>query len=89
MGKTIPSYRVALDKELQRWIGFARALRKKDRVAFEQLMDACRNYASAGSNATRPVIFESMAMSILLHQQKTLNKLEKDIDAIRKKRCQP
>jgi len=86
MGKTVPSYRIALDKELQRWSGFARALRKEDRTAFEEMMDACRNYASAGSNATRPVMFESMVMSILLHQQKTLSELEKDIDAIRKKR---
>ena len=86
MGKNVPSYRIALDKELQRWSGFARALRKEDRTAFEEMMDACRNYASAGSNATRPVMFESMVMSILLHQQKTLSELEKDIDAIRKKR---
>lgn len=89
MGKTVPSYRMALDKELQRWSGFARALRKEDRTVFEEMMDACRNYASAGSNATRPVMFESMVLSILLHQQKTLSELEKDIDAIRKKRCQP
>jgi hypothetical protein len=89
MGKTVPSYRIALDKELQRWSGFARALRKEDRMAFEQMMDACRNYASAGSNATRPVMFESMVMSILLHQQKTLSKLEMDINAVRKQRGQP
>jgi hypothetical protein len=87
MGKTVPSYRIALDKELQRWSGFAGALRKEDRTAFEQMMDACRNYASAGSNATRPVMFESMVMSILLHQQKTLSKLEMDINAVRKQRC--
>ena len=84
MGKTVASYRVALDRELQRWSGFARALRNEDREAFEKMMDACRNYASAGSNATRPVIFESMVMSILLNQQKTLNRLEKALDAARK-----
>jgi hypothetical protein len=67
---------MALDREVQRWSGFARALRKGDRAAFEQLIDVCRNYASAGSNATRPVLFEAMVMSILLHHQKILNKLE-------------
>lgn len=67
---------MALDREVQRWSGFARALRKEDRAAFEQLIDICRNYASAGSNATRPVLFEAMVMSILLHHQKILNKLE-------------
>jgi len=80
---------MALDRELQRWSGFARALRSEDRAAFDQMMDACRNYASAGSNATRPVIFESIVMSILLHQQKTLNALEKKLDAARKQQCQP
>ena len=84
MGKTVESYRMALDREVQRWSGFARALRKEDRAAFEQLIDICRNYASAGSNATRPVLFEPMVMSILLHQQKTLSKLEKELFAARK-----
>ncbi len=83
MGKTVESYRVALDKEVQRWIGYARALRKDDRKVFEELMDICRNYASASSNATRPVLFEPMIMSIVLHQQKMLNKLEKELVAIR------
>ena len=82
MGKTVESYRVALDREVQRWSGFARALRKEDRVVFDQLMDVCRNFASAGSNATRPVLFEAMVMSVLLHQQKSLNKLEKMLLAV-------
>lgn len=84
MGKTVESYRMALDREVQRWSGFARALRKDDRIVFEQLMDICRNYASAGSNSTRPILFEPMVMSILLHQQKTVNRLEKMLNAKRK-----
>jgi hypothetical protein len=82
LGKTVESYRMALDHEVQRWSGFARALRKEDRAAFEQVMDICRNFASAGSNATRPVLFEPMVLSILLHQQKRLNKLEKKLVAV-------
>lgn len=89
LGKTVASYRMALDRELQRWSGFARALRKEERAAFDRMMDACRNYASAGSNATRPVVFEAMAMSILLQQQKALNRLEKELDAIREQRSRP
>jgi len=89
MGKTVESYRIALDMEIQRWNGFAKALRNDDREAFEQLMDACRNYASAGSNATRPVMFEPMVMSILLYQQKRLNRLEKELDAAKQRLGQP
>jgi len=84
LGKTVESYRMALDRELERWRGFARALRKEDKKVFEQLIDICRNYASAGSNATRPVLFEPMVLSILLDQQKTLNRLKKDLLAASK-----
>jgi hypothetical protein len=84
LGKTVESYRMALDRELQRWSGFARALRKEDRKIFDQLIDICRNYASAGSNSVRSILFEPMVMSILLHQQKTLNKLKKELLEVRK-----
>jgi hypothetical protein len=50
--------------EIHRWDGFAKALRKDNRKTFDELMDMCRSFASAGNNATSPVIFEPMAMSI-------------------------
>jgi hypothetical protein len=89
MGKTVESYRIALDIEIQSWKGFERALRTDDREAYEQMLDACRNHASAGSNATRPEMFEPMVMSILLEQQKRLIRLEKEHDAIKSKSVQP
>jgi hypothetical protein len=83
MGKTVESYRMALEDEIRRWNGFAKALRSVDKEAFEELMDATRSFASAGSNATQPVIFEPMIMSMLLFQQEKLQKLEKALDAIK------
>ena len=83
MGKTVESYRMALEDEIRRWNGFAKALRSVDKEAFEELMDASRSFASAGSNATQPVIFEPMIMSMLLFQQERLQKLEKALDAIK------
>ena len=80
---------MALDEEIRTWKGFAEALRSDDREAFEQLMDACRSHASAGSNATRPVLFEPMTMSILLSQQRKLMKLEKALYAIKQCSSQP
>ena len=76
MGKTVESFRIALEGEISRWSGFARALRKPDREAFDELMDMCRNLASAGSCATNPILFEPMVMSIMLGQQKKLRELE-------------
>jgi hypothetical protein len=84
MGKTVESYRMALEDEIRRWNDFAKALRTEDREAFEALMDACRLFASAGSNATQPILFEPMVMSVLLCQQKKLHRLEKALDAIRR-----
>jgi hypothetical protein len=75
MGKTVESYRIALEEEISRWNGFARALRKDDREAFEELMDMCRSYASESSNATNPIVFEPMVMSIILVQQQKMREL--------------
>ena len=83
MGKTVESYRMALEDEIRRWNGFAKALRSVDKEAFEELMDASRSFASAGSNATQPVIFEPMIMSMLLFQQEKLQKLEKALNVIK------
>jgi hypothetical protein len=80
---------MALEDEIRRWNGFAKALRTEDREAFEALMDACRSFASAGSNATQPILFEPMIMSILLYQQKKLHRLEKALDAIKQQSSQP
>ena len=88
MGRTVESYRLALEDEIRRWTGFERALRSSDREAFEQLMDACRTFASASSNAVQSVIFEPMIMSVLLFQQLKLQKVEAELDAF-KKRFQP
>ena len=88
MGKTVESYRMALEDEICRWNGFAKALRSEDREAFEALMDACRSFASAGSNATQPILFEPMIMSILVSQQKKLHRLEKTLDAVKQQPSQ-
>jgi len=84
VGKTVESYRMALEDEITRWCGFGKPLRIEDKAAFEALMDACRNFASAGSNATNPILFESMVMSILLSQQVKIGRLEKALDAIKR-----
>ncbi len=76
MGKTVESFRIALEEEIGRWSGFAKALRKPDREAFDELMDACRSYAAESSNATNPIPFEPMVMSILLAQQTRIRQLE-------------
>ena len=83
MGKTVESYRMALETEIQRWNGFARALRKEDREAFEQLMEIYRNNAHASEAASNPFPFETMIMSILLSQQLRIMQLKKDLQVLK------
>lgn len=85
MGRTVESYRMALEDEIRCWSGFEKTLRGKERVSFEEMMDACRAFASAGSNAVQPVLFEPMVMSILLFQQEKMRRLETELDALRKR----
>jgi len=66
VGKTVESYRMALESEINRWNGFVRALRKSDREAFDELKDMCRKSAMAVGNVCNPIIFELMVMAILL-----------------------
>jgi len=76
MGKTVESYRMMLEAEIHRCDDFRKALCKSDWMAFDDLMDMCRN-ASESSN--KLIIFEPMAMSILLSQQVRIQKLGRQL----------
>ncbi len=89
MGRTVVSYRQAVEGEIATWDGFKKALRLCDAEAFGKMMNACRLHASAGSMATRPVLFEAVVMSILLEQEKTLMELAEKLDRIEKRLHQP
>lgn len=50
MGKTIPSFRMALEFEIDMWRGFRKALTSdEDREVFDELMDMCRINAMAAT----------------------------------------
>ena len=80
MGKTVPAYRWVLEEEINNWKGFQNALvNDDDKAAFDELMDMCRSFASAGGCATNPIVFEPMVMSMLLAQQVKIQKLERQL----------
>ena len=83
VGRSVESYRIAMEEEIHTWDGFARALRKDDKEAFDELMGMCSCFAVASSNATTPIILEPMIMSILPAQQERIRTLEKKLDAIK------
>ncbi len=89
MGKTVESFRMALEGEINRWSGFARALRKPDREAFDELMVMCRNYVSECACVDSLTEFEPMVMSILLFQQKRIMQLERGLETIKPEKVSP
>jgi tellurite resistance protein len=82
MGRTVPTFRAALENAIKRWDGYRRALRLEEREAFDRMMDACRLHSSASGQATRPEPLEAMFMSILLEHQRKLESLEAKVDRI-------
>ncbi|KXB02200.1 hypothetical protein AKJ44_01080 [candidate division MSBL1 archaeon SCGC-AAA261F17] len=84
MGRTVPTFREEIEDEMDRWREFRKALRKDDREAFDEMMEACKRYSSAGSQAKASSPFQAMVLSILLGQEKRLSRLEEEIGEIRK-----
>lgn len=76
-GRTVPTYRVALEAMAQQWNDFRRALRKGDREAFDSLMDKARMHASASTFAASLDPTESALLSMLLEHEKELARLRK------------
>lgn len=72
MGRTIPSFRIAEAQEAAEWKAFRRALPRRDRAAFDEMLTSARLYTSASSAAVRTSKLEGMAMAIIFHHYRML-----------------
>ena len=72
MGRTIPSFRIAEAQEAAEWRSFRKALRRRDRAAFDDMLSSARLYTSASSAAVRTSRFEGMVMAIIFNHYRTL-----------------
>jgi len=72
MGRTIPSFRIAEAREAAEWKSFRKALPRRDRDAFDEMMSSARLYTSASSAAVRASKFEGMAVAVIFHHYKLL-----------------
>lgn len=82
MGRTVPTFRSAIEETVRKWDRYRRALRREERESFDRMIDACRRHASASTQATRPRPLEAMFMSILLEHQRRLEALEVKLDRL-------
>ncbi len=76
MGRTAATYRVLTETEIRKWKQFRKALRKKDREAFDELMKKVRTHASASSYMASLDIFDAMSMAILIEHEKEIASLK-------------
>ncbi|MBI2127025.1 MAG: hypothetical protein HYU02_06925 [Thaumarchaeota archaeon] len=83
MGRTIPSFRIALEQEIASWKDYRKSLRKGSKAILEDLFNAARNYCSASSNAVRPVRFQGMFMGIAVQHERRLENIAREIERIR------
>jgi hypothetical protein len=83
MGRTIPSFRIALEEEITSWGPFRASTGASSRRTLDKLFNQARGYCSAASNATRPVRFEAMLMAVIFSHEKRLETLARDIEKAR------
>ncbi len=85
MGRTVPSFRPALEHEIESWKDFKRALRPDDQRIFNKLMIFARIHADAGSLSARPMLSEILFMSFAVEQEKKIELLEKKLKELDEK----
>jgi hypothetical protein len=79
MGRTVPTFTMVVQQEMESWSKFRRGLRKEDQDAFDDLFRAARLQLASSAYAARPIPFESVAMSMLLAQQRMIRELERRV----------
>lgn len=72
MGRTVPSFRIAEAQEFDDWRVFRKALPRRERRVFDEMLNTARLYTSASSAAVRTSRFEGMAMAIIFHHYRLL-----------------
>ncbi|MDH4068908.1 MAG: hypothetical protein OEV30_00635 [Ignavibacteria bacterium] len=76
MGRTVPTFTMVIQQEMQSWSKFRRGLRKEDQEALDELFRAARMQLAGSAYAVRPIPFESIVMSMLMTQQRMIRELQ-------------
>ena len=84
MGRTVPSFRPALEHEIESWKDFKRALRPEEQKIFDKLMNFARIHADAGSLSARPMLSEVLFISFAVEQEKKIEMLEEKVKELEK-----
>jgi len=72
MGRTVPSFTLALMEEESEWKVFRRRLDRSDRRAFDEMFAIPRLYIASCMSSANPVVVEPVLLSVLFHHYKQL-----------------
>jgi hypothetical protein len=66
-----------LTKEIRSWRDFGYALRKENRILFEQMLDKCKkkDYVDRAANKGENFSAEALFLVLIFEQQKMINEL--------------
>jgi hypothetical protein len=81
MGRTVPTFTMVIQAEMETWTKFRRGLRKEDQEALDDLFRAARLQLAGSAYAARPIPFESIVMSMLIMQQRMIVDLQQRLVA--------
>jgi len=76
MGRTIRTFREAVDIESAKWKTFRRQLRPDDRERLDKIFDYVRMRADSGTVISIPHKIDVVFMSVLIEMQRRIDELE-------------
>jgi hypothetical protein len=77
MGRTIPSFRIAIDLEQKEWKSYQKYLNLEKRKLFREMFSIARLYNSACSYCSNTIRIYPILLSIIFNQYKSLKKKTK------------
>jgi len=80
MGRTIPSWRMVVEAEIEKLKRFQEFLRQDDKVVFEDMLNQCKLLASAASVMASPIKQTPLIISMLFVHHKKIIQLEKRLE---------
>ena len=83
MGRTVPTYRMVIERIAAGLSPFRRALREEDRLAFDRLMNRIRERASAAGFLVEESPLESALLAALVGQEREIQRLREELTALR------
>ncbi|MBD3158864.1 MAG: hypothetical protein GF309_08765 [Candidatus Lokiarchaeota archaeon] len=82
-GRTVKTFRDAVDSEQARWKNFRRTLKPAHREYLDRIFNYAREYADAGTMVPVPRVTEVVFMATMMEAMKEIDTLRDKIQALK------